>query len=81
LQQPFNVVLTESRAKQYFSSLPLYEIVGKQTNYNDDITVTVSGIVKDIDETTSFTAAEFISYSTISQTHLQDQFMMNVWND
>ena len=81
LQNPFNVVLTESRAKQYFPSLPASDIVGKQITYNDDITVTVSGIVKDLNEHTSFTAVEFISFATIAKTHLQDNFMMNVWND
>jgi ABC-type antimicrobial peptide transport system permease subunit len=81
LKNPFNVVLTESRAQQYFPSLPASDIIGKQINYNDDITATVSGIVKDLNKQTSFTAVEFISYSTIAQTSLQNQFMMNVWND
>lgn len=81
LKNPFNVVLTEGRAKQYFSSLPYNEIIGKTITYNDDISTTVSGIVKDLDKQTSFKAVEFISLSTISKTHLQKQFMMNVWND
>ncbi len=81
LQQPFSVVLNESRAKLYFPSLSANEIIGRQINYNDDITATITGIVKDLNETTTFNAVEFISYSTIAQTHLQDQFMMNVWND
>ena len=81
LKDPFTVVLTESRAHQYFPSIPASDIIGKQINYNDDFTVTVSGIVKDLNKETLFNGAEFISYTTISQTHLQDQFMMNVWND
>ncbi|CAN5821805.1 ABC transporter permease [soil metagenome] len=81
LKNPFNVVLTESKAHQYFPSLPVSDIIGKTINYNDDITATVSGIVKDLNEHTSFTAVEFISFATIAQTHLQDDFMMNVWND
>ncbi len=81
LKNPFNVVLTESRAHEYFPSLPANDIIGKQINYNDDITVTVSGIVKDLNKQTAFNVVEFISYATIAQTHLQDQFMMNVWND
>ncbi len=81
LQNPFSVVLSESRARQYFSSLPVTDIIGKQITYNDDITATVSGIVKDLNQNTSFKATEFISYATISQTHLKDQFMMDVWND
>lgn len=81
LNNPFNVVLTQSRAKEYFPSLPASDIVGKQINYNNDFSVTVSGIVEDLDKQTAFDATEFISYATIAKTHLQDQFMMNVWND
>ncbi len=75
------MVLTESRAHEYFPSLAAADIIGKQITYNDDLTANVSGIVKDLDEQTTFTGLEFISYATIAQTHLQDQFMMNVWND
>lgn len=81
LKNPFNVVLSESRAKQYFPSTNINDIIGKQIKYNDDLTATVSGVVKDLDERTSFDAIEFISFATIAQTHLQDNFMMNVWND
>ena len=81
LQSPFSVVLSENRAKQYFPSLPIADIIGKQINYNDDLTVTVSGIVKDLNETTSFTAEEFISLPTVDQTDLKDNFMMNNWKD
>ena len=45
LKNPFNVVLTESRAKQYFPSAKINDIIGKQIKYNDDFTATVSGIV------------------------------------
>lgn len=81
LKNPFNVVLTESRAKQYFPSTNIADIVGKQLNYNDDFTATVSGIVKDLDARTSFDGVEFISFATIAQTHMQNDFMMNTWND
>jgi ABC-type antimicrobial peptide transport system permease subunit len=80
-QNPFNVVLTENRAHQYFPSLPLNAIVGKQITYNDDIRTTVSGIVKDLNENTAFSATDFISISTILHTNLKDQLMMTVWND
>jgi putative ABC transport system permease protein len=81
MQDPFSVVLTESRAKQYFPSLTTAEIIGKQITYNDDLRTKVSGIVKDLNETTSFTSAEFISLATIAKTNLQNNFMMTVWND
>lgn len=81
LARPFSTVLTESRAKQYFPSVPAADIIGKQITYNDDIKTTVSGIVKDLNENTAFTATEFISLPTILQTNLKSQFMMDVWND
>jgi len=81
LKNPFNVVLTESRAKQYFPLTKNNDIIGKQINYNDDFTATVSGIVSDLDARTSFNGVEFISFATIAQTHMQDDFMMNTWND
>ncbi len=81
LSNPFNVVLTESRVKQYFPSAEISDVIGKQITYNDDFAATVSGVVKDLDAHTSFDAVEFISFSTIAQTHMQGDFMMNVWND
>ncbi len=81
MHDPFSIVLTKSRAKQYFPSLAAAAIIGKHITYNDDITATVTGVVKDLNETTAFTANEFISLSTIAKTNLQDRFMMTVWND
>ncbi|MGE5107869.1 MAG: ABC transporter permease [Sphingobacteriales bacterium] len=80
LKDPFTVVLTENRAQLYFPDVAASDIIGKQVTYNG-ITVTVSGIVKDLNENTSFVAAEFISFPTIEKTHLQDQFKMNMWDD
>ena len=81
LQSPFTVVLTETRARQYFPSMTADKIVGRSFRYNDDFAVTVSGIVKDLNAPTSFGGVEFISFATIAQTHLQGNFMMDVWND
>ncbi|MCW3112918.1 MAG: hypothetical protein JWR18_1314 [Segetibacter sp.] len=80
MQDPFSVVLTESRAKQYFPGIAVANIIGKQITYND-VTTTVSGVVKDLNETTAFTADQFISLATIAKTNLQDNFMMTVWDD
>lgn len=81
LNEPFSVVLTESRARQYFPKIALTDIPGKQITYNDDLKTTVTGIVKDLNENTDFTSAEFISFPTIAKTNLQDRFMMDIWND
>jgi putative ABC transport system permease protein len=81
LSNPFSVVLSESRAHQYFPGVPLAEIPGKRITYNDDLHTTVTGVVKDLIQNSDFTGEEFISLSTISKTVLQNQFMMTVWND
>ncbi|SEL53850.1 ABC transporter permease [Parapedobacter koreensis] len=78
--QPYTVVLTESRAGLYFPTLSPIEVIGKQLTYND-LTVTVSGIVRDLDKPTDFSGKEFISLATIDASPLKDNFMMDVWND
>jgi putative ABC transport system permease protein len=82
LKEPFSVVLTEQRARQYFPGTQPSDVVGKQVHYNDkSVIATVKGVVKDMNELSSFSAVEFISFSTIEKTSLQQQFMMDVWND
>lgn len=81
MKDPFSAVLTESRARQYFGDIPFSQVVGKDITYGDDLQATVTGVVKDLNEVTDFTSKEFISYSTISKTNLQENFMMTVWND
>jgi ABC-type antimicrobial peptide transport system, permease component len=80
LTHPFTVVLTQSRARLYFPDLLPEEVNGKQLTYNG-ISVTVSGIVEDLDKPTDFTGKEFISLATIEASPLKDNFMMDVWDD
>jgi putative ABC transport system permease protein len=67
LNDPNKVVLTESRAKVYFPFADLAQVIGQPITYNDTITATVTGIVKDLDEVTDFTFKEFISLATYSE--------------
>lgn len=60
------VVLTESRAKVYYPTLNLEEIIGKTISY-DTINYTVTGIVEDLEKTSSFKGNEFMSLSTSDQ--------------
>ena len=77
LDAPNKVVLTESRVKKYFSYSDIKETIGKTIIYDDTINVTVSGIVKDLDEITDFTFKEFISLSTLSEEYKKQ----NGWNE
>ena len=81
LRDPFSVVLSESRAAAYFPNTALPDIIGKEIVYNENLPLKVTGIVKDLEETTHFAALEFISFSTIAKTNLRQNFMMDVWND
>jgi len=81
IRQPFTVVLTESRAKQYFPNTAFQDVIGETITYGDSLKTTVTGIVQDISENTFFTSFEFISLPTVMQTGLRDNFMMSVWND
>ncbi|MEO8150785.1 MAG: ABC transporter permease [Bacteroidia bacterium] len=70
LEQPYQVVLTESKAKIFFAGIPLSEIPGKEIIFNDTIRTTVTGIVKDIIENTDFTFNIFVSRKTFEVTSI-----------
>jgi hypothetical protein len=57
---PDGVVLTESRAKEYFPQLDPEAILGMPLVYNGETPKTVTGIVNDLEGPTEFTANEFI---------------------
>jgi hypothetical protein len=61
LNKPFNVVLTESRAKKYFGDIPLHEMIGRTVTYDDSLNVSVSGIVQDWTQNSDFNYTDFIS--------------------
>lgn len=80
ISDPFQVVLTEERAKAYFGNLPANDIVGRQIIYNDTIKTTVSGIVKDpAEKATDIRFKEFISLATVMTTGLSEQFGGTEW--
>lgn len=81
MKEPFSVVLTRSRARLYFPGLRAADVVGRRLTYNDDMTVTVSGVVDDLAENTDMGGREFISLATVSQTRLKGSFEMEEWND
>jgi len=56
---PHEVVLTESRAKLYFPDLSPQNIIGKTVLY-DTVNYTITGVIKDLEKTSSFSAKEFM---------------------
>jgi ABC-type antimicrobial peptide transport system permease subunit len=81
LLNPNEVVLTQSRASQYFPNKNPSQIIGKTLIYNDSLNATVTGIVADFAQRTDLVFQEFISLKTIKQTDQQGQFMNPNWQN
>jgi len=71
LQKPFSVVLTESEARLYFQHGQPRDWIGRSLVYDDSLTVTVTGIVKDWKQNSDFGFKDLISYNTIEHSFLQ----------
>ncbi len=79
LHEPFSVVLSERKAHDYFSSLPLHQILGKEIMY-DSLLVNVVGIVQDWTENSDFPMTDFISFSSIVNSHtLKNDIYLDNW--
>ena len=76
LKKPFSVVLTESEAKRYFQGGTPEDWMGRSVVYEDSLTVSVTGIVKDWDQNTDIGFKDLISYSSLEhsflKTYIQD---------
>ncbi len=79
LTEPFNVVLTESRAKTYFGTDDPLKVIGREIIYRDSLSTTVAGIVKDLAFNTDVDMTDFISYSTIEKSWLSKNIRLNDW--
>ncbi|MDP4211614.1 MAG: ABC transporter permease [Bacteroidota bacterium] len=80
LSRPFQVVLSEKRARQYFGNIPLDQTLGKTVVYQDSLKVTVAGIVRDWDQHTDFGFTDFISISTATHSFLKNQIPTEDWS-
>jgi putative ABC transport system permease protein len=79
LRLPFTVVLAESKARQYFGSLPMESYIGKELIYQDSLHVRVAGIVRDWKANTDIPYTAFISFSTIEACFLKENRHMDDW--
>ncbi len=61
LTQPNQVVLTASRAKLFFPGLSAEQVIGRELMVKDSIPLTVTGVVKDLQQVTDFNFGVFIS--------------------
>jgi putative ABC transport system permease protein len=79
LGEPNKVVLTESRARQYFGDLAPDKFLGRTVIYDDSLNVTVSGIIKDWEKKSDFAYTDFISISTATHSFLKNQIPTEDW--
>jgi putative ABC transport system permease protein len=73
------LVLSEERARTYFPNSTFSEILGQQLVYNDSIQATITGIVKKLEGNTDFRFEEFISYQTVVESNLKNNWNWNDW--
>ena len=81
LQNPYNLVLSESRAKLYFPDIEAGKLIGKTVLFNDSIRTTVTGIIKDLKYNSGFEYKAFISISTIPNSNLKENYSWNEWDN
>lgn len=79
LKAPYQLVLSESRAKLYFPGLSISQIMGQRVIFNDTINAVVSGIVRDLNAATDFDHKAFIALSTIPHSGLKRFFNWEKW--
>ena len=81
LSEPFKVVISESRARTYFGDIDPRAAIGKAIHYQDSLVVTVSGVVRDVQQRTDFDFTEYISYSTIKSSWLKQHIQLDNWQN
>ncbi|HEY4110265.1 FtsX-like permease family protein [Puia sp.] len=79
LDEPFQVVLTESRARMYFGNLAPDKMIGRQIIYADSIPVSVGGIVKDWTHHSDYAFTDFISFATGPHSYLKQRIPTDDW--
>ncbi|KQC30674.1 ABC transporter permease [Flagellimonas eckloniae] len=80
LSSPNEVVLTETRAAQYFPNTPLKKVLGSVLTYNDSIPVEVVGVVSDFQKRTDFVFKEFLSFKTAISAGEKEKVFNKKWN-
>ena len=82
LEQPYQVVVTESMAKKYFPALSATDVVGNEIYFNDTVRSIITGVVKDILQNTEFVFTTFISKPTLEalKIEVEDKYSWNNTN-
>ena len=81
LQNPYNLVLSESRAALYFPGISPGELIGKTVVFSDTVRTTITGIVRDLKANSDFESKTFISLTTLSTTNLKQYYNWDEWGN
>lgn len=79
LSQPGRVVLTDEKARLYFGVDHPLDAVGRELRYRDSLVLTVGGVVKKQDRPTDLIFSDFISYATVRNTWLKNNYRLDDW--
>ncbi|MBX3255492.1 MAG: ABC transporter permease [Chitinophagaceae bacterium] len=80
LNNPYSIIVSKSRAQQYFPGLQPENIIGKTIILNDTITTTVTGVVNDLEANSDFEKKLFISLPTATLGNLKAYFNWEEWD-
>jgi len=81
LYAPMSVVITKSKALQYFGNEPLNQVIGKQIIYSDSINATVTGVIKDWEGNTDLGFTDFISAASLQSSFLRSRISTDGWGE
>jgi len=79
LTEPYQVVLSAKQAFKYFGSSDWQSLIGKEIIYDGKLKTRVSGIVKDMEGNTDFSFTDFISFSSIQSSYLENDLQPSNW--
>lgn len=79
--EPNKVVLTQSRAKEYFPNLDPPSVVGKEILYNEKTPAIIVGVVKDFEARTDIVFNEFVSLATAKQLEGKEDILIGNWDN
>lgn len=78
---PFQVILTEDKARLYFGVEDPLQALGREVTYQDSLTCLVTGVVARPDEKTDFYFSDFISFPTIESSWLKNRIDLDNWSN
>ena len=78
-KNPYNLVLTESRAKLYFPGVAIDQVIGRTVTFSDTVRTTVTGVVADLATNSDFDRQCFISLPTVYHTSLKKAYQAEQW--